>query len=270
MIAIAAGVLNLVLGIAYTTYGFITLSEMKRGWKTMGFSHFGAAWVAMSFTCGPHHFVHGVHILVEGRMAGNWDLAAVVLGFPAGVAFLMLRVEAWVGGRGDRFISGSPVWVRAIPSGAAAYGTALAAWFLYMNRDFHIPRQVVPNLALIVVYMMIGYFVTRTQLRNRIALHGWSVSGLSLAVIFPTCALMHGVYATYAAQETYHLDWHGFVIDWFAVPAAVYFLWVVRSLYRRSMADWNRQMMDAVPDRRAVAVSIADRPTSRPMTLQRG
>lgn len=67
---------------------------------------------------------------------------------------------------------------------------------------------------------------------------------------------MHGVYATYAAQGTYHLDWHGFVIDWLAVPAAVYFLWVVRNLYRQSVRDWNRQMMDAVPDRRAVAVTM--------------
>lgn len=163
MIAFAVGVLNVILGIAYTTYGFITISEMKRAWKTMGFSHFGAAWIFMAFTCGPHHFVHGVHILMEGRTAGSWDLAATLIGFPAGVAFLLLRVEAWIGGRGDRFISGTPLWVQAIPSAAAAYGTALVAWFVYMNRGLSIPRQVIPNVALIVVYMMIGYFLTRTQ-----------------------------------------------------------------------------------------------------------
>jgi hypothetical protein len=256
VIVVAAGVLNVILGIAYTLYGFITLSEMKRAWKTMGFSHFGAAWVFMAFTCGPHHLVHGIHIVTEGRMAGNWDFAAVLIGFPAGVAFLGLRIEAWLGGRGDRFISGTPLWVQSIPAASAAYATALGAWFLYMNRDMHLPRQVLPNLALIGVYMAIGYFLTRTQLRNRSSLHGWSVSGLSLSVVFPTCALMHGVYATYAARGVYHLDWHGFVIDWFAVPAALYFLWVVRNLYRQSVRDWNRQMFDAVPDRRAVAVTM--------------
>ncbi len=256
MIAVAAGVLNVILGIAYTTYGFITLSEMKRAWKTMGFSHFGAAWVFMAFTCGPHHFVHGVHILVEGRTAGSWDFAAVLIGFPAGVAFLLLRIEAWLGGRGDRFISGTPLWIQAIPSAAAAYATAIVAWFLAMDRGLDLPRHAIPNVLLVVVYLMIGYFLTRTQMRNRSTLHGWSVSGLSLSVVFPTCALMHGVYATYAAQGVYHLDWHGFVIAWVAVPSALYFLWVVRNLFRQSMRDWNRQMVDAVPDRRAVAVTM--------------
>ena len=261
MIVIGVGILNVILGLAYTTYGFITLSEMKRAWKTMGFSHFGAAWVFMAFTCGPHHLVHGIHVLFEGRMGGSWDFTAVAIGFPAGVAFLLLRVEAWMGGRGDRFVSGTPMWIQALPTGAAVYGTALVSWFVYQNRNFSLPRQVVPNVLLIVVYMMIGYFLTRTQLRNRETLHGWSVSGLSLSIVFPTCALMHGIYATYAAKGLYHLDWHGFAIDWLAVPAAVYFLWVVRNLYRRSTLDWNRRMMDAVPDRRAAAVSIDDRPS---------
>jgi hypothetical protein len=257
MIELGVGVLNLILGIAYTTYGFITISEMKRGWKTMGFSHFGMAWILMAFTCGPHHFVHGVHTLFEGRVGGGWDLAAVVIGFPAGVAFLVLRVEAWIGGRGDRFISGSPMWVQAIPAVSAAYATALIFWTVQTQAStLSVPRQVIPNLMLIVVYFMIGYFVTRTQLRNRDNLHGWSVSGLSLAVIFPTCGLMHGVYAMYAARGQYHLDWHGYVIAWFAVPAAIYFLWVVRSLYRQTFKDWNRTMMDAVPDRTAAVVTM--------------
>jgi hypothetical protein len=32
---------------------------------------------------------------------------------------------------------------------------------------------------------------------------------------------------------------HGAVIDWIAVPAAVYFLWVVQALYRGTFHDWN-------------------------------
>ena len=256
MIAIVTGVLNVVLGIAYTTYGFITISDLKRGWKTMGFSHFGAAWVTMAFTCGPHHLVHGIHILFEGRVGGSWDMMSVLIGFPAGIAFLVLRSEAWIGGRGDRFISGTPLWIQALPAAAAAYGTALIAWTLQVNGSLSFPRQVYPNLMLIVVYFMIGYLVLRTQLRNRVALHGWSVSGLSLAVIFPTCGVMHGVYAMYAATRTYHLDWHGFYIDWLAVPSALYFLWVVRNLYRQAMRDWNRRMMDAVPDRSAAVVAM--------------
>jgi hypothetical protein len=256
MIAVVVGVLNVVLGIAYTTYGLLTISDLKRGWKTMGVSHFGIAWVFMTFTCGPHHLIHGVHVLMEGRIGGGADLFAVLVGLPAGVTFLSLRLEAWLGGRGDRFISGTPVWVKAMPTAAAVYATIVAAWLLQIDKPMTMRPQIVPNVLLIVVYMMIGYFVMRTQLRNRSAMHGWSLSGLSLGVVFPTCAVMHGVYATYAAMGVYHLDWHGYIIDWVGVPAALYFLWVVRNLHRRTTRDWNRTMMDAVPDRSAAVVSM--------------
>jgi hypothetical protein len=252
---VAVGLLNVALGLAYTNYGFITIADMKRGWKTMGFSHFGAAWIAMAFTCGPHHLVHGVHILFHGRAEGPLDLLAVLVGLPAGVAFLSLRVEAVLGGRGDRFISGSPVWVKALPTAAAVYGTALLMAVLPLHGSFRYPRQITPNLMLIVLYFAIGYFLLRTQLRNRPRVHGWSVSGLALTIVFPTCGLMHGVYAYYASTGVYRdIDWHGWVIDWLAVPAAIYFLMVVRGLYRQSLHDWNRRMVDNVPDRSAAAV----------------
>jgi hypothetical protein len=99
--------------------------------------------------------------------------------------------------------------------------------------------MVVANVLLLVVYMAIGWFVLRTQLANRAAMAGWSVSGLSLAMIFPTCALMHGVWAIYDLAGRYRSEIHGFVIDWLSIPAGLYFLWVVRSLYRDSLADWN-------------------------------
>jgi hypothetical protein len=68
---------------------------------------------------------------------------------------------------------------------------------------------------------------------------GWSVSGLCLSAIFPTCALTHGVWAVYAVAGRYAQDGHGLVIDWLSVPAGIYFLAVVRSLYRDSLRDWN-------------------------------
>src|SRR5207342_3968618 len=79
----------------------------------------------------------------------------------------------------------------------------------------------------------------RTQLANRRPLAGWSLSGLALAVIFPTCALMHGIYAFYLLNGTYPNDIHMFWIDVLAVPAAAYFLWVVQALYRGTFRDWN-------------------------------
>src|SRR5437867_3006166 len=128
----------------------MTIVDLKRGWRTMGFSHFGAAWIAMAFTCGPHHLVHGVHILFEGRTGGPVDLLAVAVGFPAGVVFLGLRLEAVFGGRGDRFVSGTPTWVQSLPTLAAVYMTILAAAMLRITAH-GVPRKVYPNLVLVVL-----------------------------------------------------------------------------------------------------------------------
>ena len=61
----------------------------------------------------------------------------------------------------------------------------------------------VPNLLLIVIYGAIGYFLARTQIANRRPLGGWSLSGLALAVVFPTCAAMHGIYGYYELTGLY-------------------------------------------------------------------
>lgn len=238
---IAVGMGNLILGLVYLQYGTMTATEMIRNRRTLGFSHFGAAWIAMAFTCGPHHFVHGAHTLFEGRSGGTLDLLAIAIGFPAGVIWFLLRVEAFRGGRGDRFIAGSPLMVLALPTLLGIYVTALVAAAIQLGPyDWSQAGIVLPNLLLIVIYGAIGYFCTRTQVHNRRPLGGWSVSGLSLAVIFPTCALMHGVYALYGMNQVYHdIDWHGFLIDWAAVPAGLYFLAVVYSLYRGTILDWN-------------------------------
>jgi len=235
------GVLNIVLGLVYCQYGTMTLIEMRRHWSTMGFSHFGAAWIAMAFTCGPHHFVHGLHLLTARGNAGPLDLVAVLIGFPAGVVWFALRVEAYAGGAGDRFVRGNPVWVLALPTLAGVYVTAIVTIVAGAGRlgSAHL-AAVVPNVLLIVIYSTIGYYLIRTQIANRRPLNGWSVSGLALAVIFPTCAMMHAVYAYYALSGRYGPAVHTTVIDWLAVPAGLYFLWVVQALFHGSFRDWNR------------------------------
>ncbi|HET9444550.1 MAG TPA: hypothetical protein VFO65_14590, partial [Acidimicrobiales bacterium] len=108
----AVAVVNVVLGLAYCGYGVVTMVEMARDWRTFGFSHFGAAWTCMAFTCGPHHLAHGIHVGLEGRPGGPLDLLAVLVGLPVGVLWLYLRLEAFGGGRGDRFVPGTPWWLR--------------------------------------------------------------------------------------------------------------------------------------------------------------
>lgn len=239
--SVPVGIANLVLGLVYCQYGTMTLIEMRRQWRTMGFSHFGAAWIAMAFTCGPHHFAHGLHLLTTTGTGGVLDLVAVAIGFPAGLVWFLLRVEAFRGGAGDRFISGNPLWVLALPTVAGIYLTALVAVIVNsgaVNSD-HL-AAVAPNILLIPIYMTIGYYLVRTQLANRRPLGGWSMSGLALAIIFPTCAVMHAIYAYYALDGRYGPAAHTTVIDWVAVPAGVYFLWVVQALYRGTFRDWNR------------------------------
>jgi hypothetical protein len=233
--------LNILLGLVYTQYGTMTIIDMKRSWRTLGFSHFGAAWIAMAFTCGPHHFVHGLHMALGNRTAGPLDLVAVLIGLPAGVAWFLLRVEAFAGGRGDRLIGGTPHWIIALPTLAGVYVAGLAAAMVTGKGLIgHFEWAIVPNMLLVAIYMMIGYYLLRTQLQNHNELKGWSVSGLSLAIIFPTCALMHAVYSFYAFSGSYQFDVHGFTIDSLGVPAGLYFLWVVQGLYRMRLEDWNR------------------------------
>ena len=235
------GIANLILGAVYCSYGVITIVDLKRGWRANGLSHFGLAWIAMAFTCGPHHVEHGFHLL-SGRAGGPLDLAAVLVGFPAGVIWFLLRVEATAGGRGDRFVSGTPRWIAALPVVSAVYGVlaVAAAVVVLRSHDVRFGPRFVPNLLLLGLYGLIGYYLLRTQLRNHTSVGGWSVSGVTLTLVFPTCGVMHAVYALYASSGRYVVDPHGLVIDWLAVPAAVYFVWVVRGLYEGTRSDWNR------------------------------
>lgn len=231
---------NTVLGCVYTCYGLMTIVDMKRGWKEHGFSHFGAAWIAMAFTCGPHHLDHGLHGFISGRDGGWLDLVTIAIGFGPGVIWFLLRVEALFGGRGDRFIAGLPVWLEAIPTALAAYTAAVIAASLWIvGPDEVFSPRIVPNLCLVLLYGAIAYVLLRTQLRNHRHVGGWSVSGISLALVMYTCALMHAVFALYANSGRYYLDWHQASIDIVAVPAACYFLWVTYSLYQGWIRDWN-------------------------------
>jgi hypothetical protein len=252
-VSLAAGLLNVALGAVYLQYGTLTAAEMVRNRSQMGFSHFGAAWIAMAFTCGPHHMVHGIHMLFEHRHGGVLDLIAVAVGAPAGIIWFSLRVEAFFGGRGDRHVHGTPRWVLVLPTLLGMYVTALGAAALQAGTP-HWERLpgLLPNLALVPLYAMVAWYVARTQVANRRPLGGWSVSGLSLAVIFSTCALMHAVFAVYTLDARYAFDIHGLVVDSLAVPAGIYFVWVVRALHRGTFRDWNR-----VSERLARAAAVS-------------
>lgn len=238
--SMVVGTLNLVLGTVYFSYGLMTIVDLRRGWHTNGFSHFGFAWLAMAFTCGPHHLDHGAHVLLTDRAGGSLDLIAIAVGAPAGVIWFMLRAEAMLGGRGDRFVRGTPLWIDVLPAAGLAYAALLVAAALQtMGGDVAWEPLIVPNLLLVGLYAAIGAQLARTQISNRPHTGGWSLSGTALAIVMFTCALMHGVYALYGTTGRYDLDRHGLVIAVLAVPAAAYFLWVVAALHRGRLRDWN-------------------------------
>jgi hypothetical protein len=124
---------------------------------------------------------------------------------------------------------------------------ALASIPVLTSHNISFTSTLVPNIFLFGLYMAIGYFLTRTQLRSRRETGGWSVSGLALAIVFPTCALMHAVHVMYWSTHVYDVDWHILTTDILGVPAAAYFLWVVHGLYRDTLTDWNRAVQETVP-----------------------
>lgn len=258
MTAMLVGVSNLVLGTVYTCYGLMTIVDLKRGWRLHGFSHFGVAWLFMAFTCGPHHLDHGLHVLIAGRAGGWLDLVAIGVGFPVGVVWFLLRVEALFGGRGDREVDRTPLWLEAVPTFAGMYLAAVLAAVIAIVRgtDVFLPRTI-PNLFLVVLYTAIGVLLLRTQLRNHSITGGWSVSGLSLGAVMITCAVMHGVFVAYANAGRYDLDWHGLAIDTVGVPAAAYFCWVTLALYRGQLRDWNESPVDGGRHTAQTPVAVA-------------
>ena len=238
MIVTWVAVANVITGLVYTIYGLMTVVELRRHWRTRGPSHFGLAWVTMAFTCGPHHLEHGLHVAMDGT-AGPVDLLAITVGLPAGITFFVLRVEAMRGGTGDRRAPealGSVITPAIL--GASSVAAAVAAT-LALQGTLDLSWVLAPNVALVVLYMAIAATLAATQAHNRAARGVWSLSGLSLTVVFATCAAMHGAWVVHVAEGLYEVHPHIVAIDIAAVPAAMYFLWVVAELHRGRLPDWN-------------------------------
>lgn len=245
----AIGLCSVVLGIAYLGLGVLGASEVAMERKTLGVSRFGLAFAFMAASCGPHHLLHGKHVLA-GMDADAAVAVITILGMPAGLVFVLLRVEAFAGGRGDRFISGTPTWLMIAPGVfLTAVGMIVGGSLALGDRTVDLVSPLVlSNLYVTVTYSLVAWPLVRTQLRRHHETGGWSLSGLALSGIFPTCASAHLVYALRADG-----DWHMTVVGLIGVPASIYFLWVVRALYRNSIVDWNRR-----------PVVGASRPAQRP------
>lgn len=235
---IAIAVINLATGTAYLALACQALWEIARERRARGVSRFGLAYVGMALSCGPHHLIHGIDAL-QGQNFNWMMLISDLLVLPPAVVFVSLRVEALSGRRGDRFISGTPWWLRVVMVLFWCICGGLVAQSIARSTAGHHHLSfwaVFPNVLVLVTYGMVGILLFRTQLLRHATTGGWSASGTSLAAIFPTCALTHVIYGLTASYSLAICP-----ADWFGIPASIYFLWIVNRLYRAAIVDWNRR-----------------------------
>ena len=251
------GVGNLLIGLAYTGLGLLSAWETYSLRRYRGWSRFGIGFSLMAASCGPHHLIHGWCALQGGEP--SWPtLAVALIGLPAGFIFVGLRIETALGGRGDRPFASSRYWAVGLIAAFAVAAGLLTGWALAhpapalpsqfvctvlgltvragVPGAFDVASLTAPaNLFVVVTYGMVGWYLADYQVRRHVAEGAWSLSGVSLAGVFFTCALMHLVYAT----GERHIATLPF--DLLGVPASIYFLWIVRRVHSDSVVDWNRR-----------------------------
>ncbi|SHN81872.1 hypothetical protein [Bradyrhizobium erythrophlei] len=258
MISLVIGLSNLGIGIAYAGLGLLAAWETASLHRYRGWSRFGLGFSLMAASCGPHHLVHGWHVLQGGSI--SWPmLAATVIGLPAGLTFVGLRLERMWGGQGERVITASADRV-AMLAGVFALATGLLAAGVFVQPAADALWQVVctssglerrassgdggvdftslsfvTNIFVTVTYGMVGWYLADFQVRRYLTTSAWSLSGVSLTGVFFTCALMHLV------DASTHGDGAMLFFDLLGIPASIYFLWVVKLVHNDSVMDWNRR-----------------------------
>lgn len=262
MMSLVVGIGNLLIGAAYTGLGLLGGWEAITQFRQRGLSRFGLGFSLMAASCGPHHLAHGWCVLHGGAVSAPMT-AVTLIGLPAGTLVCLLRIETMTRGRGDRTLVVTPRAMVALGIAALGLVGALAGWSMAApplaapsvctvrglqsataaaGEGFDIPSLVFgTNLFVTLAYAMVGWYLMETQVRRYVANRLWSLSGLSLAAVFPTCAAMHLMLALERSPDVATLPF-----DLLGVPASVYFLWVVRQLHADSVVDWNRRPLVGV------------------------
>lgn len=257
MMLLIIGIGNLLVGTAYVGLGLLSAWEAATQYRYRGLSRFGLGFSLMAASCGPHHLVHGWCVLQGGTVTTPM-LLVTLTGLPAGIVFCWLRAEAMLEGRGDRTVAvngtvmaGALIallivvsvlagWAMASPpvlSAVICTTQGIQSWFSASGAGTNGPSLVLlSNLWVTFTYAMVGWYLVDTQIRRYVSTHSWSLSGLALAAVFPSCAAMHLILALTSSSEISTLPF-----DLLGVPASVYFLWVVKQLHADSAIDWNRR-----------------------------
>jgi hypothetical protein len=258
MMSYVIGLSNLAIGVAYCGLGLLSVWETMSLHRYRGWSRFGIGFAMMAASCGPHHLTHGWYVL-QGETV-SWPMfAATVIGLPAGFAFVLLRLEAMCGGRGERVVTATADQAALLVGSLAVVAGALGAWSL-AQPGADLPFQIlctsaglvargiaaeagvdyasvtfIANMFVTFTYGMVGWYLADHQVRRYLAGGTWSLSGVALTGVFFTCALMHLIDANASGSSLM------LVFDLIGIPASIYFLRVVKQLHNDSVMDWNRR-----------------------------
>jgi hypothetical protein len=255
MMSLVVGLSNLAIGLAYASLGVLSAWETASLHRYRGWSRFGLGFSLMAASCGPHHMVHGWHVLQGASV--SWPMfAATVIGLPAGLTFVLLRLERMWGGQGERIVTATAdrmamlAGAFILATGVLAAGVfvqpgADALWQFVCTSSGLVTRAeprvdftsltFIANVFVTVTYGMVGWYLGDCQVRRYLTNGVWSLSGVSLSGVFFTCALMHLV------DATTHGDSGMLFFDLLGIPASIYFLWVVKLVHNDSVMDWNRR-----------------------------
>lgn len=257
------GIIQYLTGLGYAfAVGALSGYEIwtTRLWKVRGqivtSGHRLMLWglLAMAASCGPHHLDLGAHMMFYGHPTTPIDMTAIVLAFPWAVSWTWFRLgqvfpweptptdlpgrydlelatkRPWWHPPGDHLVSGEKTWPSVLLGGMLGYMVAVMITTFVLVQQAGVHDHLItwgPQILLLVLYCAIGYLLWSAQYERRARVGSWSLASLSLAVIFPTCAISHWTYATAVARGVYPVqDWHTTVADLYGVLAAVFFLFV--------------------------------------------
>jgi hypothetical protein len=256
--SLVIGLGNILIGLAYAGLGSLSAWETISLHRYRGWSRFGIGFSLMAASCGPHHLVHGWHVLM-GEGISYPMFAATLIGLPAGLMFVLLRFETIWGGQGDRWVSASPHQAVLLAAVFTIVAGCMAAWMLaqavagtafeelctssgVLNRvgDSGSPMDLtsvtfLANMFVTITYGLVGCYLADHQVRCYLTNGVWSLSGVALTGVFFSCAQMHFIDATTRGNDVM------IVFDLIGIPASVYFLWVVKQVHNDSAVDWNRR-----------------------------
>lgn len=260
-LTLATITLNVLMGAVYIAYGTITLIDVRRNTAARGVSHLGYAFAFIMYTCGPHHLDHAYHLAIGATPAVALDLVTVGLGLPVGLTWFLLRVEALRGGPGDRVVRSEGAvevyrWVWAAAFVLIGASILAAPRTTTGVADLVLRSNVLPNLLLVVLYLAVGVVLLRTQLMRHAVDGTWSMSGLALTAVFPSCAGMHAMLVASVASGAYAADAHLLAIDTLSVPATLYFLVVIWLLSAGRLPDWAEAAGDVARPAGAEEVAL--------------